>query len=139
MRMSVKIKSGPNFLYRDLAQFGSASGLGPEGRWFESSNPDKDCNEIHYNSFRFGNSNSVTKSSPPLEWPKVLFAHSLFIVFVDKQTCVNVCRCRSPSTCGFRNLFLKRSLNCFVHWTKKVGGSHFYLTTSRLGTNHLLH
>ena len=40
MRMSVKIKSGPNFLYRDLAQFGSASGLGPEGRWFESSNPD---------------------------------------------------------------------------------------------------
>ena len=40
MRMSVKIKSDPNFFFRGLAQLGSAPGLGPGGRWFESSNPD---------------------------------------------------------------------------------------------------
>ena len=50
---------------RDVAQFGSASGLGPEGRRFESCHPDQNLNgSIAQLGERLPYKQDVTGSSP---------------------------------------------------------------------------
>ena len=49
---------------RDVAQFGSASGLGPEGRRFESCHPDHDYGSLAQLGERLPYKQDVTGSSP---------------------------------------------------------------------------
>ena len=63
--MSVIIyKSSDREEQRDVAQFGSASGLGPEGRRFESCHPDQGYGSLAQLGERLPYKQDVTGSSP---------------------------------------------------------------------------
>ena len=61
--------------YRDVAQFGSASGLGPEGRRFESCHPDQNFmyGSIAQLGERLPYKQDVTGSSPVTPTNKIFF------------------------------------------------------------------
>ena len=74
-KYGIIFKSSEKDINRDVAQFGSASGLGPEGRRFESCHPDQTDHE--YGSLaqlgeRLPYKQDVTGSSPVT--PTMIFA-----------------------------------------------------------------